>query len=303
MRKLTRLEIPFTKMQGVGNDYLYIDKFEYKEEHDWAKLSHSISNRHFGVGSDGLILIEPSDVADFRMRMFNSDGLEGEMCGNGLRCLARYVYDHRLTSKTEIKVETKAGIMVAYLDAKNGVVESITMNIGKPIFDRSAIPVSRLDGNVPVINDPIEIDGVVYYATPIKVGVPHCVFFVDDVWKVDLESIGPKLEHHPYFPERANINFVAVRSNESINMRIWERGSGVTLGSGTGSSASAVASMIHKKVRRDGPVTVNLTGGRLLVEWKNDGHIWQTGPAVEVCNGVYFWETESSPSRRQSGTV
>ena len=144
MRKLTRLEIPFTKMQGVGNDYLYIDRFEYKEEHDWPKLSRSISNRHFGVGSDGLILIEPSDVADFRMRMFNSDGLEGEMCGNGLRCLARYVYDHRLTSKTEIKVETKAGIMVAYLMLKTGRREHNHESVN--LFDRSAIPVSRLTG-------------------------------------------------------------------------------------------------------------------------------------------------------------
>ena len=279
-------------MQGVGNDYLYIDRFEYKEEHDWPKLSRSISNRHFGAGSDGLILIEPSDSADFRMRMFNSDGLEGEMCGNGLRCFARYVYDRRLTSKTEIKVETKAGIMVAYLDVKNGTVESISMDIGKPVFTRSAIPVSRLDGSEPAIDEPIEVDGITYYGTPIRVGVPHCVFFVDDVWKVNLESIGPKLEHHPYFPERANINFVAIRSNESIDMRIWERGSGVTLGSGTGSSASVVASVIHKRVRRDGPVTVNLTGGRLLVDWKDNDHIWQTGPAVEVYSGTYLWHPE-----------
>ncbi len=292
MGSLPRTKIPFTKMQGVGNDYLYIDRFEYKEEHDWPKLSRSISNRHFGAGSDGLILIEPSDSADFRMRMFNSDGLEGEMCGNGLRCFARYVYDRRLTSKTEIKVETKAGIMVAYLDVKNGTVESISMDIGKPVFTRSAIPVSRLDGSEPAIDEPIEVDGITYYGTPIRVGVPHCVFFVDDVWKVNLESIGPKLEHHPYFPERANINFVAIRSNESIDMRIWERGSGVTLGSGTGSSASVVASMIHKRVRRDGPVTVNLTGGRLLVEWKDNDHIWQTGPAVEVYSGTYLWHPE-----------
>ena len=294
MGSLPRTKIPFTKMQGVGNDYLYIDRFEYKEEHDWPKLSRSISNRHFGAGSDGLILIEPSDSADFRMRMFNSDGLEGEMCGNGLRCFARYVYDRRLTSKTEIKVETKAGIMVAYLDVKNGTVESISMDIGKPVFTRSAIPVSRLDGSEPAIDEPIEVDGITYYGTPLRVGVPHCVFFVDDVWKVNLESIGPKLEHHPYFPRRANINFVAVRSNGSIDMRIWERGSGVTLGSGTGSSASAVASMIHKKVRRDGPVTVNLTGGQLLVEWKDDGHIWQTGPATEICSGTYLWDIEEN---------
>ncbi len=281
-------------MQGVGNDYLYLDRFEYKETHDWPKLSRSIANRHFGVGSDGLILIEASDVADFGMRMFNSDGLEGEMCGNGLRCFARYVYSHRLTSKTEIKIETKAGVMAAYLDVKDRVVESVSMDIGKPVFARSAIPVSRLNGSEPAIDEPIEVDGITYYGTPLRVGVPHCVFFVDDVWKVDLESIGPKLERHPYFPERANINFVAVRTNESIDMRIWERGSGVTLGSGTGSSASAVASMLHKKVRQDGPVTVNLAGGRLQVEWKDDGHIWQTGPATEVCSGTYLWALEEN---------
>ncbi len=187
-------------------------------------------------------------------------------------------------------VQKCSGIILAYLHVTDGTVESISVDMGSPRFARSEIPVSRLEGPEPATDEPIEVDGVMYYGTPIRVGVPHCVFFVDDVWKIDLEKIGPKLEHHPYFPERTNVDFVAVRSRDSVDMRIWERGSGITLGSGTGSAASVIASIIHGKVRRDCPVTVNLPGGQLLVEWKEDGHIWQTGPAVQVCEGVYFWD-------------
>lgn len=286
----TVVEIPFTKMHGLGNDYIYVDRFSYREEHDWSELSRAISERHFGVGSDGLILIEPSSVADFRMRMFNSDGLEGEMCGNGVRCFAKYVYEHGLTEKTDLVIETKAGLIRPHLLVRDGKVQSVSVDMGIPRLRRKEIPLSRLDGAEPAIAEPIELDGKTYYGTPVSMGNPHCVFFVEDVWQVDLEKIGPRLEHHPIFPERANIEFVAVKSRDAIEMRIWERGSGITLASGTGSSASVVASILNGKVDRGKPVKVSLPGGVLLVEWREDGHVWQHGPAVEVASGVFLWE-------------
>lgn len=285
--------IPFTKMHGLGNDYLYIDKFKYKEEHDWSALTRAMADRHFGIGSDGLIIIEPSEIADFKMRMFNADGLEGEMCGNGIRCFAKYVYENELTHKEELTIETKAGIMRTYLTVGNGKVKSVSVDMGVPRLKRHEIPLAKTDGPEPVVNEPIECCGKVFYGTCVSMGNPHCVFFVDDVHDVDLETIGPKLEHHPIFPQRANIEFVAVKSKDSIDMRIWERGSGITLASGTGSSASVVATILNGKSEKGIPITVNLPGGTLLVEWKEDGHVWQTGPAAKVCTGVYYYEPET----------
>ncbi len=286
-------EIPFTKMHGLGNDYLYINRFSYDSEHDWPKLTRQMADRHFGVGSDGLILIEPSEIADFRMRMFNADGLEGEMCGNGMRCFAKYVYENDLTDKTSLVVETKAGLIRPHLTVKKGKVESVSVDMGIPRLKRAQIPLARLDGPEPVVNEPIEYDGQVLFATCVSMGNPHCVFFVDDVYEVELEKIGPVLEHHPIFPQRANIEFVAVKSRDSIDMRIWERGSGITLASGTGSSASVVATILNGKADRATPIEVNLPGGTLLVEWKQNGHVWQTGLATQVCTGLFcFSEIE-----------
>ena len=279
------MEIPFTKMHGLGNDYLYIDRFHYRQEHDWPELSRRMSDRHFGVGSDGLILIEPSRIADVRMRMFNSDGLEGEMCGNGVRCLAKYVYEHGIVVKDVIEVETLAGIVRPHLSVKGGRVLEVSVDMGMPRLARKDIPLSTA-GPEPVLDEPIEVGGQTYYGTAVSMGNPHCVFFTDDVWAVPLEEIGPKLERHPIFPCRANIEFVAVKSREDIEMRIWERGSGITMASGTGSSASVVACVLHGKTARK--VRVHLPGGVLLVEWKEDGHVWQTGPAVEVCRGEFL---------------
>lgn len=280
--------IPFTKMHGLGNDYIYIDRFSYPGEHDWPELARRMSDRHFGVGSDGLILIEPSEIADFRMVFFNADGLEGEMCGNGMRCFAKYVYEHGLTEKTSLVVETKAGLIKPHLTVKDGIVETVSVDMGKPRLKRAEIPLAKLDGPEPAINEPIELEGQVFYGTAVSMGNPHMVFFVDDVWEVELDKIGPKLEFHPMFPQRANIEFVAVKSRNEIDMRIWERGSGITLASGTGSSASVVASILNGKVDRGVPVKVNLQGGTLIVEWKHDGHVWQTGPATMVFKGEYY---------------
>jgi diaminopimelate epimerase len=283
--------IPFTKMEGLGNDYLYIDRFAYRTEHDWPALSREMAERHFGAGSDGIILIEPGETHDFRMRMFNADGSEGDMCGNGMRCFARYVYDHGLTRKTGFPVETKSSLVrpLLHLDV-SGRVESVSVDMGAPRFSRKDIPLSRLDGPEPVIGEPVELDGQFLRGTALSTGNPHCVFFVEDVWKVDLERVGPKLERHQLFPRRANIEFVAPKSRESMDMRVWERGSGITLACGTGAAAAVVAAVLNGHTRRDVPVTVNLPGGPLLVEWKSDDHVWQTGPAREVYTGVFSHE-------------
>lgn len=277
--------VPFTKMHGLGNDYLYIDRFRYVTEHDWSELSRRMSDRHFGVGADGIILIERSNIADVRMRMFNADGLEGEMCGNGVRCLAKYVYEKGIVKRDVLEVETLAGIVRPHLRVVGGEVIEVSVDMGVPRLRREDIPIS-IPGPEPVVNEPLEVDGTVYYGTAVSMGNPHCVFFVEDVWAVPLEQIGPKLERHAAFPRRANIEFVAVKSREEIDMRIWERGSGITLASGTGSSASVVACVLHGKTGRR--VRVRLPGGTLVVEWREDGHVWQTGPAVEVCSGQFI---------------
>lgn len=293
-----RAGIPFTKMQGLGNDYLYIDCFSYKDSCDWPALAPKMADRHFGAGSDGIILVEPSQIADFRMRIFNSDGSEGDMCGNGVRCFARYVYDHGLTPKLSFSVETKHGVVKPFLNVRDGVVESVSVDMGEPVFERSKIPLSRLDGPEPAVDEPVDIDGLRLLGTALSTGNPHCVFFVDDVQKVDLEHIGPRLEHHPLFPARANIEFVSVKSGNCLDMRVWERGSGITLACGTGASASTVAAVLKGYIRKDVEVTVNLPGGPLKVIWKADGHVWQTGPAQEVYAGMFWLDGASNRCRR-----
>lgn len=292
MNAKNRIEVPFTKIQGLGNEYLYIDRFAYKTEHDWHALSRAMAERHFGAGSDGLILVEPSNLpgCDFRMRIFNADGSEGDMCGNGMRSFTRYVYDHGLTAKTELAVETRAGIIRPRVILKNGEVEAISVDMGVPRLGRAEIPLSRLDGPEPAINEPVEVDGQILYGTGVCTGNPHFVIFVDDVWAVKLEEIGPKLERHPLFPARANIEFAAVKSRDNMDMRVWERGSGITLACGTGACAVVVAAVLNGKADKDVPVSVNLPGGTLMIEWKSDGHVWMTGPAEEVYRGVFFYE-------------
>lgn len=300
MRLKGRVEVPFTKIQGLGNEYLFIDRFAYKAEHDWSRLSRVMADRHFGAGSDGIILIEPSELpgCDFRMRIFNADGSEGDMCGNGMRSFAGYVYDHGLTRKTEFAVETGAGIIRPHLILKDGEkdeeedreIEAISVDMGVPCLERDEIPLSRLDGPVPAINEPVEVDGEVFYGTAVCTGNPHFVVFVDDVWEVELEKVGPKLERHPLFPARANIEFATVKSRSEIDMRVWERGSGITLACGTGACAVLVAAVLNGKADKDVPTTVNLPGGSLTIEWKSDGHVWMTGPAKEVYRGVFYYE-------------
>ena len=271
----------FTKMHGCGNDYVYVNCFEetVKNPEEAAKI---VSDRHYGIGSDGLILICPSDKADFRMAMYNLDGSEGKMCGNGVRCIAKYVYDHHLTDKTRISLETLGGIKYLDLNIKNGKVETVVVDMGEPVLTPEDIPVA-VSGDQ-AVNIPLEVDGKVWYMTCISMGNPHAVVFVDNTKDLDLEKIGPKFEKHPIFPEQVNTEFVHVIDRHTVDMRVWERGSGETLACGTGACATAMACMLNHMT--DDEVLIHLLGGDLLIRYDREtNHIFMTGPAAEVFSG------------------
>lgn len=271
----------FTKMHGCGNDYVYINCFEetVKNPEEAAKI---VSDRHYGIGSDGLILICPSDKADFRMAMYNLDGSEGKMCGNGVRCIAKYVYDHHLTDKTRISLETLGGIKYLDLNIKNGKVETVVVDMGEPVLTPEDIPVAVSSDRA--VNIPLEVDGKVWYMTCISMGNPHAVVFVDNTKDLDLEKIGPKFEKHPIFPEQVNTEFVHVIDRHTVDMRVWERGSGETLACGTGACATAMACILNHMT--DDEVLIHLLGGDLLIRYDREtNHIFMTGPAAEVFSG------------------
>lgn len=272
----------FTKMQGLGNDYVYVNCFEEKIENPPA-VARYVSDRHFGIGSDGLIMINPSEVADFEMEMYNADGSRGEMCGNGIRCVAKYVYDYGLTDKTQISVETLGGIKYLDLTVEDGKVVLVKVDMGKPELKSGLIPI--ISENEKVIDEPIEVDGQVYHMTGVSMGNPHTVIYVDDVKNLDLEKIGPKFENHERFPKRINTEFVHCIDRNTVEMRVWERGSGETLACGTGACAVAVASILNNLT--DTRVTVKLLGGDLQIEWdQKKNHVFMTGPAKVVFDGV-----------------
>lgn len=271
----------FTKMHGCGNDYVYVNCFEetVKNPEEAAKI---VSDRHYGIGSDGLILICPSDKADFRMAMYNLDGSEGKMCGNGVRCIAKYVYDHHLTDKTRISLETLGGIKYLDLNIKNGKVETVVVDMGEPVLTPEDIPVAVSGDRA--VNIPLEVDGKVRYMTCISMGNPHAVVFVDNTKDLDLEKIGPKFEKHPIFPEQVNTEFVHVIDRHTVDMRVWERGSGETLACGTGACATAMACILNHMT--DDEVLIHLLGGDLLIRYDREtNHIFMTGPAAEVFSG------------------
>lgn len=271
-------------MQGAGNDYVYINCFEEKIE-DPSALAVMISDRHFGVGSDGLILINPSEVADCEMEMYNADGSRGEMCGNGIRCVGKYLYDYGLTDKTEISVETLAGIKYLKLFVENGKVVKVMVDMGSPILTPAEIPVVA-DGES-VVDEPILVDGQEYHMTCVSMGNPHAIVYVDDVQGLEIEKIGPKFENHERFPNRVNTEFVKVLDRHTVEMRVWERGSGETLACGTGACATAVACILNNLTEDE--VTVKLLGGNLQIQWdKEKNTIYMTGPAMVVFDGV--WE-------------
>ena len=272
----------FTKMQGLGNDYVYVNCFEEKIENPPA-VARYVSDRHFGIGSDGLIMINPSEVADFEMEMYNADGSRGEMCGNGIRCVAKYVYDYGLTDKTQISVETLGGIKYLDLTVEDGKVVLVKVDMGKPELKSDLIPI--ISQNEKVIDEPIEVDGQVYHMTGVSMGNPHTVIYVDDVKNLDLEKIGPKFENHERFPKRINTEFVHCIDRNTVEMGVWERGSGETLACGTGACAVAVASILNNLT--DTRVTVKLLGGDLQIEWDREkNHVFMTGPAKVVFDGV-----------------
>ena len=277
----------FTKMHGCGNDYVYVDCTEHMLA-DPSAAAIAVSDRHFGVGGDGLILICPSDKADFRMAMYNADGSEGSMCGNGIRCVAKFVYDKGLTDKTTLNIETKAGIKTLELTVENGKVSLVKVNMGMPDFRAEAVPVVGLGRDVPglgegVIGQTVTVAGKPWTMTCLSMGNPHAVVWVDDVAALPLEQIGPAFEHAPYFPDRVNTEFVQVLNDHEINMRVWERGSGETLACGTGACASVAAYYLNG--RTGAQVMVHLRGGDLAVELGEDGCIYMTGPATTVFEG------------------
>lgn len=272
----------FTKMHGLGNDYVYVNCFEEKIDNPPA-VARFISDRHFGIGSDGLIMINPSKTADFEMEMYNADGSRGEMCGNGIRCVAKYVYDYGLTDKTQISVETLGGIKYLDLTIEDGKVSLVKVDMGKPKLEADLIPI--ISEREQVIDEPIEVDGKEYHMTGVSMGNPHAVIYVDDVKGLDLEKIGPKFENHERFPKRINTEFVHCIDRQTVEMRVWERGSGETLACGTGACAVAVSSILNNLT--DTQVTVKLLGGDLQIEWDREkDRVFMTGPATVVFDGV-----------------
>lgn len=272
----------FTKMHGLGNDYVYVNCFEEKIDNPPA-VARFVSDRHFGIGSDGLIMINPSKTADFEMEMYNADGSRGEMCGNGIRCVAKYVYDYGLTDKTQISVETLGGLKYLDLAVEDGKVSLVKVDMGKPELEADLIPI--ISEREQVIDEPIEVDGKEYHMTGVSMGNPHAVIYVDDVKGLDLEKIGPKFENHERFPKRINTEFVHCIDRQTVEMRVWERGSGETLACGTGACAVAVSSILNNLT--DTQVTVKLLGGDLQIEWDREkDRVFMTGPATVVFDGV-----------------
>lgn len=274
----------FTKMQGLGNDYVYVNCLRETIKNP-AEVSKFVSDRHFGIGSDGLIMICPSKVADFEMQMYNADGSRGEMCGNGIRCVAKYVYDYGLTDKTSISVETLGGIKYLDLTVEDGKVSLVKVDMGSPRLAPSQIPiVPENPEDTRIIDAPLEVEGKTYYMTGVSMGNPHTVVYVDDVKGLDLLKIGPSFENHKRFPERINTEFAHVLDRKTVEMRVWERGSGETLACGTGACAVAVASILNGLT--EDRVTVKLLGGDLLIEWdKEADKVYMTGPAKVVFDG------------------
>lgn len=292
------MTIRFTKMHGCGNDYVYINGFEQTVAEP-ERLSVFVSDRHFGIGSDGLVLILPSDTCDFRMRMFNADGSEAQMCGNASRCVAKYCYDHHLTAKKEFTLETLAGVKVlkifTYGDLGEAVqgtaqadkVAKVTVDMGEPILKPADIPVKCAKDDL-CVNEPIEVLGKEEKMTCVSMGNPHAVYFVDDVEGLDLEKVGPSFENHPAFPERVNSEFVHIINRTHARMRVWERGSGETWACGTGSCATLVACVLNGLTDRK--IALDLNGGTLDLEWdETSNHVFMTGPATEVFTGVMEW--------------
>lgn len=281
-------KIPFVKMQGAGNDYVYVSLFGTAVENP-EDLARKISDRHFGVGSDGLVLLCPSDKADIRMRMFNADGTEAEMCGNASRCVAKLAWDRGLVKKQCFSLETGAGIKPIELHFAGDAVESVTVDMGEPILEAEAIPYLPPKNSVrPLLNIPVEIDGQSWGMTPVSMGNPHAVVFCEDIDQLDLRRLGPLFETHPDFPRKTNTEFVEIVTPDKLRMRVWERGAGETLACGTGACATLVASALNGLSARE--AVVEVLGGELGIKWdERNNHVYMSGPAETVFEGVYHY--------------
>ena len=274
------LLLKFSKWHGLGNDFILVDGRETVS--DWPGLAPHLCDRHFGIGADGLVVLMDSDKADFRMRIFNPDGSEPEMCGNAIRCIARYVYENSLSSKTELTFDTLAGIIKPQLVLQDGKATTVRVNMGRPQLLRKDIPIKGND-EAKAINEPLEVAGNTYHFTGVSMGNPHAVIFVDDLAQTTINDIGPQIEVHPLFPRKTNVEFVQVLSSDTLRMKVWERGAGPTLACGTGTCATLVAAVLNNKSDRKAKVI--LDGGELLIEWDSKDYVWMTGPAVEVFKG------------------
>ena len=274
----------FTKMQGCGNDYIYVDCFRQPMPHDPPGLSRAVSDRHFGVGGDGLILICPSDKADARMRMYNADGSESEMCGNGIRCVAKFVYDRGLVRKSPLTIETGRGVLTLELEVSAGAVRQVRVDMGEPILHAERIP-TTLPGDPP-LEAPLQVGEQTLRVTCVSMGNPHCIAFVDEIADAHVLGLGPQIERHAAFPRRVNVEFVRVNRPDDVTMRVWERGSGETLACGTGACAVVVAGHLTGRTQRR--IVVHLPGGDLQLYWsEEDNRVYMTGPAVEVFSGEW----------------
>ncbi|MBP2243045.1 diaminopimelate epimerase [Cytobacillus eiseniae] len=282
----------FTKMHGLGNNYIFFNLLEMPmDNQDFEQLARTVSNVNTGIGSDGMILICPSEVADYKMRIFNEDGSEGKNCGNGLRCVAKYLFDHMYATSTAFSIETLGGIVHVKVEPdKKRIVQSVTIDMGKPQLTKEMIPMKG-DPETQTINEQLEIGERSFQMTCVSMGNPHAIIFVDDVEAFPLEEIGPEIENADLFPERVNLGIVQVKSRHEIHYRVWERGSGITMACGTGACAAVVAATLNHLVDRYIPITVHLPGGQLTIRWDENNHVWKRGEAAYICYGEFITDT------------
>ncbi|MBU8694271.1 diaminopimelate epimerase [Bacillus altitudinis] len=278
----------FTKMHGLGNNYIYVNQMqEQLPEEQLSEIAIRVSSVYTGIGSDGMILICPSDVAPVKMRIFNNDGSEGKNCGNGLRCVAKYVYEHQIVTDTTFKIETLSGLVEATVHVQDGHVQLVTVDMGKPRFEKEAMPMLGEPAST-TINEPLDFGTTTLNGTAVSMGNPHIVFYLEDIEQAPLDSLGPIIEKHDMFPEGVNVEFVERVSETELHFRVWERGSGITQACGTGACAAAVSTIVNGHAKKETDMTVHLAGGDLIIRWKDNDHVLMTGPAETICDGTFY---------------
>lgn len=278
----------FTKMHGLGNNYIYVNQMkEQLPEEQLSEIATRVSSVYTGIGSDGMILICPSEVAPVKMRIFNNDGSEGKNCGNGLRCVAKYVYEHQMVTDTTFQIETLSGLVEATVHVQDGHVQLVTVDMGKPRFEKEAMPMLGEPAST-TINEPLDFGTTTLNGTAVSMGNPHIVFYLEDIEQAPLESLGPIIEKHGMFPEGVNVEFVERVSETELHFRVWERGSGITQACGTGACAAAVSTIVNGHAKKETDMTVHLAGGDLIIRWKDNDHVLMTGPAETICDGTFY---------------